>query len=32
MFAMEIIRMFAVVALFLSVFATGYIIYHLFRS
>jgi len=32
MFAMEIIRMFAMIALFFSAFATGYIVYYMFRS
>ena len=32
MFAMEIIRMFAMVTMFLSVCATGYIVYYIFRS
>ena len=32
MLAMEIIRMFALVTLFLSIFATGYIVYYMFRS
>jgi hypothetical protein len=32
MFAMEIIRVFAIIAVFLSTFATGYILYRVFRS